>query len=167
MVSGMLNAFLTTLGIVFVLMVLLFRSIRWAAIAIVPLVGAILLVYGVAGFIGKEYDMPMAVLSTLVLGIGIDFAIHFIQRYRQLRLVHSTSAAALADFFEEPARALTRNAVIIALGFIPMLFASLVPYIIVGALLLSIMTLSWLATVVVLPGVVRLFDARLPQGRVA
>ena len=167
MVSGMLNAFLTTLGIVFVLMVLLFRSIRWAAIAIVPLAGAIVLVYGVAGFIGKEYDMPMAVLSTLVLGIGIDFAIHFIQRYRQLRLVHSTSAAALTDFFEEPARALTRNAVIIALGFIPILFASLVPYIIVGALLLSIMTLSWLVTVVVLPGVVGLFDARLPQGRVA
>ncbi len=89
-------------------MVLLFRSIRWAAIAIVPLAGAIVLVYGVAGFIGKEYDMPMAVLSTLVLGIGIDFAIHFIQCFRQLRLVHSTSAAALAEFFEEPTRALTR-----------------------------------------------------------
>ena len=49
-------------------MVLLFRSVRWAAIAMVPLAGAIILVYGVAWFIGKEYDMPMAVLSTLVLG---------------------------------------------------------------------------------------------------
>ena len=167
MVSGMLSAFLTTLGIVFVLMVLLFRSLRWAVVAIVPLAGAIVLVYGIAGFVGKEYDMPMAVLSTLVLGIGIDFAIHFIQRYRALRLAHPTSAAALTEFFEEPARALTRNAVIIALGFIPMLFASLVPYIIVGVLLLSIMALSWLATVVVLPGVVALFDARLPRHRAA
>ncbi|MCZ6708589.1 MAG: hypothetical protein O7A71_11655, partial [Chloroflexi bacterium] len=84
---------------------------------------------------------------------------------RALRLAHPTSAAARTEFFEEPARALTRTAVIIALGFIPMLFASLVPYIIVGVLLLSIMALSWLATVVVLPGVVALFDARLPQHR--
>ncbi len=33
---------------------------------------------------------------------------------------------------------------------------------VVGMLLVSIMVLSWLATVLVLPGVVRLFDQRLP-----
>ena len=54
-----------------------------------------------------------------------------------------------------------------ALGFIPLLFASLVPYIIVGALLLTMMSLSWLATVVVLPGLVCLFDAYLPRSRTA
>jgi hypothetical protein len=162
MVSGMFNAFMTTLAVAFVLMVVLFRSVRWAVLAIVPMAGAIIVVYGLAGFIGKDYDMPMAVLSTLVLGIGIDFAIHFIERFRGLRLEHATSAEALSAFFEEPARALTRNAVIIALGFVPLLFASLVPYIIVGALLLAIMTLSWFATIVVLPGVVRILDSHLP-----
>ncbi len=44
----------------------------------------ILLVYGANGFSGKDYDMPIAVLSSLMLGVAIDFAIHFIQRYRQL-----------------------------------------------------------------------------------
>ena len=161
MVSGMLSAFITTLAVAFVLMVLLFRSVRWAVLAIVPMTGAIMLVYGFAGFVGKDYDMPMAVLSTLVLGIAIDFAIHFIARYRELRASADTAVDALEAFFEEPARALTRNAIIIAIGFTPMIFASLVPYIIVGILLAAIMVLSWLATILVLPGLVRSFDRGL------
>ena len=160
MVSGMLKAFLTTLGVVLLLMIVLFRSLRWAVLAMVPLSGTILLVYGAAGFSGKDYDMPMAVLSTLVLGIGIDFAIHFIQRYRELLADCGSTQAALRRFFEEPARALTRNALIIAIGFTPLFFASLVPYIVVGAFLTSIMILSWLATLFVLPALVVLLGKR-------
>jgi predicted RND superfamily exporter protein len=156
MVSGMLKAFLSTLGVVFLLMLLLFRSLRWALLAIVPLAATILLVYGAAGLSGKDYDMPMAVLSTLVLGIGIDFSIHFSQRYRALRRSSESTRAALQQFFEEPARALTRNALIIAIGFLPLLFSSLVPYLIVGAFITSIMILSWLATLLLLPALVLL-----------
>jgi hypothetical protein len=157
MVSGMLKAFLTTFGVVLVLMVLLFRSLRWALLAMVPMSATILFVYGVIGYSGKDYDMPIAVLSTLVLGIGIDFAIHFIARYRELAKETQTTRAALKRVFEEPARALTRNALIIAIGFVPLFFASLVPYIIVGAFLASIMLLSWLATLLLLPAVITVF----------
>jgi hydrophobe/amphiphile efflux-3 (HAE3) family protein len=158
MVSGMLKAFLSTFAVVLVLMLLLFRSPRWALLAMVPMSVTILLVYGTIGFVGKDYDMPLAVLSTLVLGIGVDFAIHFIQRYRELLEETGTSRRALQRFFEEPARALTRNALIIAIGFVPLFFASLVPYIVVGALLASIMLLSWLATLFLLPAVITLFQ---------
>ena len=156
MVSGMLTAFLSTFLVVFVLMALLFRSLRWAVLAMVPMSVTILLVYGTLGLVGKDYDMPLAVLSTLVLGIGVDFAIHFIQRYRELADKARDSREALQQFFKEPARALTRNALIIAIGFVPLLFASLVPYIIVGVLLASIMLLSWLATLLLLPALITL-----------
>ncbi len=154
MVNGMLVAFLSTFAVVFFLMVLLFRSLRWAILAMVPMTVTIIVVYGALGFAGKDYDMPLAVLSTLVLGIGVDFAIHFIQRYRELLAEVGSPHAALERFFEEPARALTRNALIIAIGFVPMFFASLVPYIVVGALLASIMLLSWLTTLLLLPSVI-------------
>jgi predicted RND superfamily exporter protein len=39
-------------------------------------------------------------------------------------------------------------------GFLPLLFSSLTPYVIVGLFLASIIVLSWLATVVVLPALV-------------
>ena len=123
-----------------------------------PLSATILLVYGVIGFSGKDYDMPIAVLSTLVLGIAIDFAIHFIQRYRQLMEEHASVGTALSRIYEEPARAITRNALIIALGFVPMFFASLTPYIIVGIFMASIMVLSWLVSLALLPSIIALFQ---------
>jgi hypothetical protein len=113
----------------------------------------VLLVYGVLGFAGKNYDMPLAVLSTLVLGIAIDFA----QRYRELERESSSTSKALRQVFEEPARAITRNALIIAFGFVPMFSSSLVPYLVVGALMASIMVVSWLATLLLLPALTAQF----------
>jgi predicted RND superfamily exporter protein len=154
MVEGMLTGFLVTLAIVLVLLAILFRSVVWALVGIAPVLWTIVIVYGTIGLIGKDYDMPIAVLSTLVLGIGVDFAIHFVERFRELRADLGSSAAAIEAFAEEPARALTRNAAVIAVGFVPLLFSSLTPYVIVGIFLGSIILLSWLATVVALPALV-------------
>ena len=154
MVEGMLTGFLVTLAIVLVLLGILFRSVVWALIGIAPVLWTIMIVYGTIGLIGKDYDMPIAVLSTLVLGIGVDFAIHFVERFRELRADLGSSSAAIEAFAEEPARALTRNAAVIAVGFLPLLFSSLTPYVIVGFFLGSIIVLSWLATVVALPALV-------------
>jgi predicted RND superfamily exporter protein len=150
MVSGMLVAFLSTLGVILILMVILFRSIGWAVLAVTPVLWTVLVVYGLIGLVGKDYDMPIAVLSTMVLGIGVDFAIHYVERFRELSKT-MTNADAQRAFFGEPARALTRNALIIAVGFTPLFLSSLVPYIVVGAFLAAIILLSWLVTIVGLP----------------
>ena len=159
MVSGMLKAFITTFVVVLVLVILLFRSLRWGLVAMLPMSGTVLLVYGALGFAGRDYDMPLAVLSTLVLGISIDFAIHFLQRYReQMKETSMTSGRALSRVFEEPARAIARNALIVALGFVPMFFSSLMPYVVVGMLMVAIMVLSFLASLLLLPAVITLFQ---------
>jgi len=152
--KGMLRAFLSTLAVVLVLMLALFRSVRWALLGVAPVLWTVAIVYGALGLLGRDYDAPIAILSTMLLGIGVDFAIHFVQRYRELAEEHGAGREALAWFFGEPARALTRNAVIIAVGFTPLLLSSLTPYIVTGMLLSSIMVLSWLATMVVLPSAV-------------
>lgn len=152
MVSGMLVAFLSTLGVILVLMLVLFRSVVRALLAVAPVLWTVLVVYGAIGAVGKDDDMPIAVLSTMVLGIGVDFAIHYVERFRRLRASVGVDEAHVA-FFGEPARALTRNALIIAIGFTPLFLSSLVPYVVVGAFLAAIIVLSWLVTIVGLPAV--------------
>ena len=61
MVSGMMKAFGSTFVVILILALLLFRSMRWAILAVLPLTVTILLLYG-GGFIGRDYDMPLAVL---------------------------------------------------------------------------------------------------------
>jgi predicted RND superfamily exporter protein len=155
MVQGMAWSLAGAFVAVFAMMALLFRSLRFGLIAMLPLSTTILAVYGLIGWIGKDYDMPIAVLSSLTLGLSVDFAIHFIQRMRELSKATGSFAEAAQMMFEEPARAISRNAIVIALGFTPLFFAPLVPYITVGAFMASIMTISGLATLLLLPAVMR------------
>ncbi len=151
MVAGMLKSLLGAFVMVFFMMALLFRSPSFGLLAMVPLTLTIIAVYGLIGWIGKDYDMPIAVLSSLTLGLSVDFAIHFIQRMRTLVAEMGSFAVAATHIFEEPARAIARNAIVIALGFTPLFFAALVPYITVGAFMASIMAISGLATLLLLP----------------
>ena len=153
MVAGMLKSLLGAFVIVFFMMAVLFRSALFGLLAMVPLSVTILAVYGLIGWIGKDYDMPIAILSSLTLGLSVDFAIHFLQRMRTLYRSTGSFTAAAEAVFEEPARAIGRNAIVIAFGFTPLFLAPLVPYITVGAFMASIMAISALATLVLLPAV--------------
>ena len=154
MVSGMLKSLLGAFVVVLAMMAVLFRSIRLGALAMVPLSVTILGVYGIIGWIGKDYDMPIAVLSSLTLGLSVDFAIHFIERMRTLMRTSGSFAATTVRMFEEPGRAIARNAIVIAIGFTPLFFAPLVPYITVGAFMAAIMALSAISTLVLLPAII-------------
>jgi hypothetical protein len=151
MVTGMLESFLSSFVVVFLMMAFLFRSPTWGLLAMVPLTFTIGFIYGVIGLIGKDYDMPVAVLSSLALGLAVDFAIHFLQRTRMTMARTGDWAAAIRDMFDEPARAILRNIIVIAIGFTPLLLAPLVPYQTVGIFLATIMFYSGFATLWILP----------------
>ena len=162
MVTGMLEAFAGSFLVVLLLMVILFRSVLWGLLSMIPLTVTIAAIYGAVGLIGKDYDMPVAVLSSLTLGLAIDFAIHFLARSRAMYLVGETTwQATVPAVFGEPARAITRNIIVIAAGFLPLLLAPLVPYKTVGVLLAVILLVSGVATLLILPASIRLLEGRL------
>jgi predicted RND superfamily exporter protein len=161
MVVGMLRAVLGSFVVVFLLMVLLFRSISLGLASMIPLSVAILLAYAMVGFIGKDYDMPIAVTTSLSLGLAIDFAIHFVHRYRERVLELGDVARANQAVFGLPARAIMRNALVIIVGFLPLTISSLTPYVTVGLFFATLMALSAIATLVILPGLMRIAGNRL------
>ncbi|MBW2368083.1 MAG: MMPL family transporter [Deltaproteobacteria bacterium] len=163
MVKGMLESFLSSFLVVFLMMAVLFRSPFWGFLAMIPLSVTIALIYGIIGIVGKDYDMPVAVLSSLTLGLAVDFAIHFLERSRQAYAAAGSWREAIKEMFEEPARAIARNIIVIAVGFTPLLLASLVPYQTVGLFLASIMAISGLATLFILPALIKLGERWLFQ----
>ena len=134
----------------------------------IPLTATILITYGYVGLAGRNYDMPIAVLSSLSLGLSVDFAIHFIQRSRDIFNKNGQDfRRTMQIFFHEPAQALARNIVVIALGFVPMFFATLVPYVTVGAFFFAIMLISGSATFLIMPATLSFYPARTIAGRSA
>ena len=61
-------------------------------------------------------------------------------------------------------KAISRNAILIAVGFLPLLASPLVPYNTVGLFLAAIMAASGVVTLGLLPGVVHLMRGRLFAG---
>jgi hypothetical protein len=161
MVRGMLVAFLGGFAVVLAMTTTLFRSLLWGLLSMVPLTVSIGLIYGVIGFAGKDYDMPVAVLSALSLGLAVDYAIHFLARSRRLRAVHGSWATAWPAVFREPARAIARNAVVVGVGFLPLVLAPLVPYQTVGLLIAAILLTAGAASLVLLPALVHVLERRL------
>ena len=161
MVGGMLESLMGAFVIVFLMMMILFRSPVYGVLAMVPLTITIVFTYGLIGLIGKDYDMPVAVLSSLTLGLSVDFAIHFLERARAIQSETGDWKETMALMFQEPGRAITRNAIVIAIGFLPLLAAPLVPYNTVGFLMAAIMAVSSIVTVMLLPAIMMQIQNRL------
>ena len=155
MVTGMRNALAGSLVAVLLSMIVMLRSVLWAILAMIPLTISITLIYGVIGIIGKDYDMPVAVLSSLSLGLAIDFAIQFLVRVRKRIQSGDRLEQAVMYCFDRPASAILRNAIIVSVGFLPLLAAPLVPYNTVGTLIATILVLSAAATLLLLPALLK------------
>ncbi len=164
MVTGMMKAVLGSFVVVFFLMLLEFRSLTLGVLAMLPLSGAIVLTYGLLGWMGTDYNMPIAVCAALSLGLGIDFAIHFLQRFKEHVAQSRDVEATNRHMFEEPGRAIARNAIVITLGFLPLTASTLGPYVTVGLFFASLMLFCTLANLVLLPGALRFVGARVIPG---
>lgn len=164
MVVGMLNAVLGSFIVVFFMMVAQFRSFIFGCLAMIPLSLAILMSYGLVGWLGKDYDMPIAVCSSLALGLAVDYAIHFLARFRLHYTKLQNAEETNREMFGEPSRAIARNAIVISLGFLPLVASTLTPYVTVGVFFALLMTFSTLATLFLLPALLRFIRPRVIQG---
>ncbi|XPV77603.1 MAG: efflux RND transporter permease subunit [Desulfovibrio sp.] len=156
MVEGMLRSFIGSFAIVLIMAVILFRSVKWGMLCMVPLTITIAFIYGFIGLIGKDYDMPVAVLGVLTLGMSVDFAIHFVERCRKIYSETGSWKKTLPRMYGAPARAISRNVLVIAIGFLPMLISALIPYRTTSILLSSIMMISGVLTLVAMPAIITL-----------
>jgi hypothetical protein len=163
MVVGMLKNFMGSFIIVLFMMLFLFRSPTRALLSMIPLTVTIVFIYSLLGFVGKDYDMPVAVLSALTLGLSVDFAIHFIQRSIEINRDKGSWPKTAAEMFQGPGRAIMRNALVVAIGFLPLLAAPLVPYKTVGFFMFAIMAVSSVATLLIIPAFISLFPELVAQ----
>ena len=161
MVAGMLKSFLGSFIIVLIIMTIMFRSPLWGLISMAPLTVTIAMIYGAIGLIGKDYDMPIAVLSSLSLGLAIDYAIHFNARAKEAFSRYGEWKPTLDYMFGEPARAILRNVIVIGAGFLPLLLAPLVPYKTVGVFISAILVLAGVSTLILLPAIITLLQSFL------
>ena len=61
-----------------------FRHLGWGILAVIPLSAAVILNFGFMGILKIDLNHVTALLSSVIIGVGVDFAIHYISQYRRL-----------------------------------------------------------------------------------
>lgn len=72
-----------TFLVVFLLMLISFRSLRWAIIAMLPLVVGLVILFGIMMLTGMMFNFYNLVVLPAILGIGEDNGVHLAHRFRE------------------------------------------------------------------------------------
>jgi predicted RND superfamily exporter protein len=127
------------------------RSIRYGLASIVPILMVIAWLYAFMEIAGFSINIVTATIAAVSIGIGIDFAIHFISRYRSelARLGRRHDAVQKAG--EGTGLALVASALSSSVGFGLLALAPMPLFAAYGLLTALMILLALVATLVVLP----------------
>ncbi len=129
--------------LVFVLTVS-FRSIPTAAKALIPSIFMLAGAVGIMGAASIPLDISTSMIAAIALGIGVDYAIHFLWRRRR-------RGESLAVTTAQVGPSIASNAIQVSAGFAVMALSDMVPMQRFGLLVALTMLLSAIATFVLLP----------------
>jgi hypothetical protein len=154
-VRNQLGSIAWTLPTVALVVFLLFRRAVDTLICVVPVAASIVLILGGMGYAGMPLGIATSMFASLAIGVGVDFAIHVLERYRRERRDGSAHAEAVLATAEKAGRGIAWNATVLAAGFFVLNLSSLKPNHSLGILLASAMLVCYAATFMLLPRLLR------------
>ena len=144
-----------TLGTVFVcifiMLVVLFRNIKLAVIGTLPNIFTALFILGLMGVLGIPLDIMTITIAAITIGIGVDYAIHYIHRYKKEFAQNGDNFQAIYKSQTTVGKALYFTSITITLGFIILVLSNFVPSIYFGMLTSIAMLVALFATFSIIP----------------
>ena len=144
-----------TLGTVFicilVMLIILFKNISLAIIGTLPNVFTALFILGSMGIIGIPLDIMTITIAAITIGIGVDYAIHYIHRFKKEMALGNSYENAINTVQTTVGKALYYTSITITLGFIILVSSNFVPSIYFGLFTSIAMIISLLATFTIIP----------------
>jgi len=140
---------------------LFFKRVLWGLLAILPLTGAIILNFGLMGHFNLSLNHITAILSSIIIGVGVDFAIHFISQFRNLsRSINPTQLS--SDVIQDVGYPIILDAAS-NMGFGALLFSAFIPVQYIGGLMVFAMISTSLGTLTLLSSLTELLKNRLVE----
>ena len=136
-----------------------FKRILWGFLAVVPLTAAVILNFGLMGHFNVTLNHITAILSSIIIGVGVDFAIHFISQFRRL-----SQTADEDQLSREVIKDVGYPIILDAgsnMGFGALLFSAFVPVQYIGGLMVFAMISTSMGTLTLLSSTAELLKHRL------
>lgn len=142
---------------IYVMLVVLFRDLRLAALVLVPQLLPVFAVLGAMGFLGIPLDAVTTMIASMAMGVGIDPAIQYAFRYRSELSATGNPAEAILRSHATIGRAIFLATSTTLAGFLILAFSNFVPTVYYGLFTGLAMLLALLSSLSLLPSLFVLF----------
>lgn len=154
-----------SLFLVWLVSAVLFNSIAAGLLSLLPVFSSITLVYAAMVLLGIDLGIGPSMFASVAIGLGVDFAIHTIDRLRQLFSSHTQLSDAeldeiMKDLFPTTGRALLFNYLAIAFGFGVLISSKVVTLNEFGIIVVLAVTTSFITSLSLIPALVKLIRPR-------
>ena len=148
--EGQIMSLILSLIIIVVLISIMFKNIKIGLISSVPIILTAGISFGVMGFLDIPLSTTTALLSSIAIGIGIDYAVHFLEQYRHNAMNTDDKMVAAQKTMAHSGRAIIYNAIVVIAGFLVLLFSVFPPNRELGALVSLNMFTSLVGTLTIM-----------------
>lgn len=166
--NKVLQGTFTSLGIalliIFLLVSLIFRSFSAGMLGIMPISVSVLILFGLMGLTGVRLDVATALLSSVMIGVGVDYTIHFLWRYREELQKYKPPREAAITTISTTGRGIIFNALSVIVGFSVLIISSFTPIRFFGILVVVSILSCLIGAMVILPAMVLRFRFQFLEG---
>ncbi len=156
-VKGQIISLIVSVLLVAVVVMLLFGSFTAGIFASIPLITALISLFSLMGYLNINLDMITAMLSSIMIGVGVDYTIHFLWRYR-IEHQKLESRKAVVKTLATSGRGITFNALSVIVGFSLLFVSSFLPIKFFAFLVTVSIAACLLGALVILPAAVIIFE---------
>ena len=159
-IAGQISSLGLSLLLVVIIVAGLFRSLVGGLMAGGTLALAMAILFGMMGLLGFDLNMPTAMLSSIMIGVGVDYTIHFLWRFRQERREGHPYEEAVQRTLTTSGRGIIINALSVVVGFAVMFLSSFLPVRTFGFLVVVSISACLLGAMVLMPALVLIFKPK-------
>lgn len=144
--------------IIYIVCSLFFKSWKFGLLSIIPLASAIIVNFGLMGLFGIDLTHMTAILSSIIIGVGVDFSIHYTSEYKELlksketnktiKTINNVGHPILLDALSN-------------MGFASLLFSSIIPMAQIGGLMVFAMAACSFGTLTILASSIEYFKHKI------
>ncbi|MGB9595048.1 MAG: efflux RND transporter permease subunit [Candidatus Poribacteria bacterium] len=154
LLKNQLQSLILAISLVLIILSIQFRSIKIGFISTTPIIFTVLVNFGIMAYLHIPLDIATLMVAGISIGIGIDYAIHFTNRFRLELGRNSDETKAIMKTIETTGRAIIVNASSVAFGFSILLLAQLNPIKQFGWMVAVTMIVSSLSAITYLPSII-------------
>jgi hypothetical protein len=125
--EGQIKSLVLSIFIVIVLLGLLFRSPIAGLFGSLPIIITAMVNFGIMGYLNIALNTTTALISSIAVGMGIDYSIHLLSKYKYYGSKGLSYKNAARETIEHAGKAITYNAVVVIAGFMVLIFSSFPP----------------------------------------